>query len=293
MTEYINVRASEILDQGDLVTFLKARFGRRTKDVGRNLIKGTGCVEVRVLSNSPEFEEIRRFISTRRARGLEGYSKFSIGWYLRKYSKLELEQAEILRLMIHSHFEPCGEECGTIYETLCDKCNWGRQLSDLALDLRGVPQQKDMHETIARTEWIVSSKFVQLFVENDLTGAEFKPILDFKNPTTKSSEWYQLWITGGIGKLDEKTKLGRDPFNDSAVSWRCPRGHSVVTQFLSETYFCREAWDGSDIAVTSDLFGQGQNLVRPTPLIIISQRLFRVIEKAGLKGFSCEVAHLV
>jgi len=45
----------------------------------------------------------------------------------------------------------------------------------------------------------------------------------------KSSEWYQLWITGRIGKLAEMTKLGSDPFSDSAVSWRCPRGHAVVT----------------------------------------------------------------
>jgi hypothetical protein len=293
MTEYINVRASEILGQGDLVAFLKARFGEKTKVVGRNIIKGTECVEVRVLSNSPEFEEIRQFISTRRAQGLEGFSKFTIGRYLRKYSKLELQQAEILRLTIHSHFEPCGEECGTIYETLCDECNWGRQLSDLALDLHRIPQHKDLHETIARTEWIVSSKFVQLFVENGLTGAEFKPILDFRNPPKRSNEWYQLWIIGRIGKLAEITKLGRDPFNDSAVSWRCPLGHAVVAQFLSETYFHRTAWDGSDIAIMSDLFGQGRNLVRPTPLIIISQHLFRVISDAGLKGFSCEIAHLV
>ena len=293
MTEYINVRASEILDQQDLVAFLKARFGRKTKDVGRNVIKGTECVEVRVLSNSREFEEIRRFISAKRAQGLEGFSKFTIGWYLRKYSKRELRQAEILRLTIHSHFEPCGEECGTIYKTLCDKCNWGRQCSDLILDLRRVPQQKDMHETIARTEWIVSPKFVRLFVENGFTGAEFRPVLDLRNPMKKSDEWYQLWITGGIGKLSEMTRLGRDPFSDSALIWRCPRGHALVTQFLSETYFNRKSWDGSDIAATSDLFGQGQNLVRPTPLIVISQRLFRVIEEAGLKGFSCEVAHLV
>jgi len=293
MTDYVNVRASETLDQGELVAFLKSRFGQRTKGVGRHVIKGTECVELRVPSNSEEFEEIREFIREKRAQGAEGFSKLPIGWYLRKYTEQELGRAEILRLRINSHFEPSGEECGTIYETLCNHCNWGRQLSDLALDLRRIPQHKDIHDTIALLEWVVSSKFVQLFIENGLTGAEFKPILNFKNPIKKSDEWFQLKITGMIGKLAEMTKLGSDPFSDSIVGWRCPLGHSVVAQLLSEPFLHRDAWDNSDISVTRDLFGQGRHLVRPRPLIIISQRLFRVIENAGLKGFSCEVAHLV
>jgi hypothetical protein len=293
MTEYVNVRASEILDQGDLIKFLKSRFAGATRTVGRPGPKGSECIELRVRANSPEFEEIREFINARRKEGLHGFSDFTIGRYLRKYTKSELQQAEILRLLIPSYFESCGEECGTIYETLCHKCNWGRQVSDLILDLRGIPQQKDISQTIAWVEWVVSSKLVRTFTENKLTGAEFRPIFDFKNPTKKSNEWQQLWITGKIGGLAEKTKLGRDPFNESEVSWRCPLGHSVVTQFLSEPYFHRETWDGSDIAATIALFGQGRKVIRPTPLIIISQRVYRVIEEAGLKRFCYEIAHLV
>jgi len=58
MTEYVNVRASETLGQGELVSFLKSRFPRAAKPVGRTIVEGTECVEVRVASNSPEFEEI-------------------------------------------------------------------------------------------------------------------------------------------------------------------------------------------------------------------------------------------
>jgi hypothetical protein len=293
MTEYVNIRASEILDQGDLVKFLKSRFPDTTQSVAHAGPEGTECVEVRVPSHSTEFEEIREFIKAKRKQGLHGFSDFTIGWYLRKYTQQELQQAEVLRLLIPSYFESCGEECGTVYETLCDKCNWGRQVSDLILDLRRIPQQKDISETIARVEWVASSKFAHIFTENKLTGAEFRPIYDFKNPTKMSNEWRQLWITGAMGHLAGKTKVGKDPFNDSQVSWQCPLGHSAVTQFLSETYFQRETWDGSDIAVTSALFGQGRNVIRPTPLIIISQRLYSLIQDAGLKGFSFEIAHLV
>src|SRR5256884_7603618 len=76
MTEYVNVRASETLDQGELVAFLKSRFAAAMRPVGRTTVEGTECVEVRVSSNSPEFEEIRRFIVARRKQGLHGLSDF-------------------------------------------------------------------------------------------------------------------------------------------------------------------------------------------------------------------------
>lgn len=293
MTEYVNVRASETLNQEELVAFLKTRFSRIAKPIGRTVGEGTECVEVRVPSKSTEFEEIKEFIDIRRRRGLHGYSDFTIGHYLRKYTKAELQQAEVLRLNIAAHFEPCGEECGTIYETLCDHCNLGRQISDLIVDIRRVPQHKDICETIAWVEWIVSSRFAEVFAEEKLIGADFKPIFEFKNPTKQSRAWHQLWVTGKAGKLSKTTRLGKDPFSPSQVSWHCPFGHSVVTQFLSEIHLERNGWDGSDIAVTSDLFGQGRNLLRPIPLIIVSQRMYRALERAELKGFSYEIARLV
>jgi hypothetical protein len=132
-----------------------------------------------------------------------------------------------------------------------------------------------------------------MFRENKLTGAEFRPIFDLRNPTKQAKGWSQLWVTGKAGALAENTKLGRDPFSPSQVSWRCPLGHAVVTQFLSEIYLHRNSWDGSDIAITSALFGQGRNLLRPTPLIFISQQMYRVLQETEVKGYSCEVAHLV
>src|SRR5580692_4439424 len=47
MAEYVSVRASETLDQGDLVAFLKTRFPQITKPIGRAVGEGTECVEVR------------------------------------------------------------------------------------------------------------------------------------------------------------------------------------------------------------------------------------------------------
>ncbi len=252
-------------------------------------MRGGACTS----THSPGFEEIREFIVARRRQQVPGFSPpLTIGRYLRKYTKKELLDAEILLLERVSHFEPSGEECGTVYETLCKHCNWGRQISDLILDLRRVPQEKDISETIAWVEWVVSSKFAQTFAQNGLTGAEFKPVFDLRNPIKRSDKWNQLRVTGAAGSLAGATKMGRDPFSPSEVSWLCPLGHSAVTQFLSEIYLERSEWDGSDIAITGALFGQGRHLLRPTPLIFISQRMYRAISAAGLAGFSLEVAHL-
>jgi hypothetical protein len=292
MAEYFNLRASETLGQEELVEFLKSRFPAATKQVGRAFVSGTECVEVRVPSNSPEFDEIREFIITRRRQQVRGFSAFTLGWYLRKYTKKQLLDAEILLLNPVSHFEPSGEECGTVYETLCEHCNWGRQISDLVLDLRRVPQHKDISETIASVEWIISSRFAHTFAENEFRGAEFQPVFDLRSPLKRSDNWNQLKITGAAGSIAGATKMGRDPFSPAEIEWQCPLGHSMVTQFLSEIHLERNEWDGSDIAITVALFGQGRNLLRPVPLIFISQRMYRAMNAAGLTGFSLEVAHL-
>jgi hypothetical protein len=293
MTEYVCIRASEILNQGELVAFLKSQFPRSTSHRSKLIGEGTETVETRLPAHTSDLEKIRNFILERRNQGLHGFSDYSIGRYLRKYTDRDLQMAEILRIKISSHFEPAGEECGTIYENLCDHCNWGRQISNLTLDLRRVPQHMDIAETIAWVEWVVSSKFVQTFKNNDLTGADFQPILDVRNPMRPSVVWHQLQITGTAGPLAEETQFGWDPFSPSDVIWRCPLGHSAVGQFISEIYLRRKAWDGSDIAVTTSLFGQGRNLLRPVPIIVASQRAYRAFKAAGIKGLSYEPVHLL
>jgi hypothetical protein len=275
------------------VAFLESRFPGATKSIGRNSIEGTKRVETRVPADSPEFREIARYIESKRAQGQKAFEYFPVASYLRKYTKNELRDAELLTLNISSYFEPSGEECGTVYETLCQECNMGRQASELILDLRRAPQRKDMAQTIAWVEWVVSSRFVRIFHERKLNGAEFRPILEFKHPTRKSKDWHQLWVTGRTGKLSDRTQMGQDPFSPLQIGWYCPKGHSVATRFLSEIFLHREQCDGSDIAITENLFGQGRNLLRPTPLIVISSRLYRLLDENKVKGFSCEIVRLV
>jgi hypothetical protein len=101
------------------------------------------------------------------------------GWRpRRKYTKTEKDDAEIFHLVITAAFEPTGEECGTEYDDhdCCSYCGAGRQqVSELKLNLRRVPKNKDIARTIA-DEWIVSERFTALCRERRVSGVEFPPV---------------------------------------------------------------------------------------------------------------------
>jgi len=291
MTEFVTLRASQVLDQGELIRFLNRQFGKHMRVVGKPL-PGMETFEVRIRMPSQEFDLVNDFICKKRSEGTEEFVKYTLGSVNRRYTKRDLANAQLLWATIVRHFEPCGEECGTTYETLCSHCNLGRQVSDLLLDLRRAPQHKDICETISWIEWIVTSKFKQAVEDYDLSGAQFRPVFDLRSPLACSEIWSQIHVTGRAGKLAPSTVLGRDPFDRGQVSWRCPQGHSTVAQFLSEVCITGSDWDGSDVSITSDLFGQGRNLLRPTPLLLISQKAYQAFEQVGIQGLSYEVAHL-
>jgi hypothetical protein len=288
MTEFMTLRASQILNQGELIRFLNKQFGKSVRVVGKSL-PGMETVEVCIKVPSKEFDLVNDFICSRRSDGAEEFVNYTLGRINRKYTQRELASAPLLWAKIIPHFEPCGEECGTTYETLCGHCNLGRQVSDLLLDLRPAPQHKDICETISWVEWIVTSKFKQAVEDNNLSGALFGPVFDLRS---SSKIWSQIQVTGRAGKLAPSMVVGRDPFDRGRVPWRCPHGHSTVTQFLSEVCITASDWDGSDVSITSDLFGQGRNLLRPTPLLLISQKAHQSFEQVGIRGLSYEVVRL-
>ena len=79
----------------------------------------------------------------------------------------------------------------------------------------------------------------------------------------------------------------------AAMGWRCPRGHVSGDNLLSEVYVERAKWDGSDICATEDMVGWRQGVLVPSPIILISQRFYRLLQEGNFKGFRVEVAHLV
>lgn len=130
---------------------------------------GYNCRKVLIETCDPRMPEIGRI---RRELEAVGSSFFSGCYYVRKYTKDEVERAELFWVFITACFEPAGEECGTVYDetTACRFCGAGRtQRSDLILDLRRAPKSKQIARTVA-DEWIVSQELAELLEMEPLTG---------------------------------------------------------------------------------------------------------------------------
>ena len=285
---------------------------------------------------------------------------FFLGWEIkRRYSRRELEAAELFCLWITAVFEPAGEQCGTVYDesTACPICGAGRtQVTNLILDLRKVPKGKDIARTIAH-EWIVSQRLAEILLDAGMTGFELRPVrhraryedepvdltkvpsgrellrraqeagIDYgtwefnvwlnrpeerelldkadqehaellaRRAARRSKPmpvWYQLVVSSTPVPTVSPTRFGIAPFDeDPEGRYRCPLGHVSGLSLLSEVWVPREAWDGSDIVCTKNLVGGRRGVLVPRPLLLISPRLWRLLEARQIKGYEVEVAHLV
>ncbi|WNG52086.1 hypothetical protein F0U60_54255 [Archangium minus] len=227
-------------------------------------------------------------------------SSFFTYWDIRRtYTKKELEAAELFHLRLRSAFEPEGEQCGTKYDesVACPHCGRGaRQLNELRLEPGSLPRGKDITRSIAYSEIIVSSRLVEALRAHGISGARFLPVLRKDGRGTIDS-WYQLEVTSRPLGVAPVTRFGVSPFDpDSRGEYRCPLGHVAGLCPLSELSVRREDWDGSDLCVAAQWIGyrsRNGGAFRPYPLLLISQKLRRLLGELKSKGFELEVAHLV
>ena len=94
-----------------------------------------------------------------------------------------------------------------------------------------------------------------------------------------------------------QTRFGVAPFDeDEKGEYRCPKGHVLGLNLLSEVWVKREDWDGADVCATKQWVGyrsRNGGAFRPHPLLLVSQRLRRLLGELKAKGFELEVAHPV
>jgi hypothetical protein len=222
---------------------------------------------------------------------------FFLGWDVRRlYDEHELAAAAYLRLIIVPTFEPVGEECGTLYskEGACGLCGFGRrQISNLKLDVRRIPRGKDLAETIAGDEWVFSRRLCELIEQNHLTGAEFRPIEQCASSTVVN-DWRQIIVSSAPIGVSRDTIVGIHPFDhDTAGTYRCPNGHLLGLNLLSELSLTAAEVDGSDFLVTREAIGAQRGVLVPRRLIVISQDVWRILRDNEVRGWRVEVAHLV
>jgi hypothetical protein len=210
----------------------------------------------------------------------------------RKYTQRELQEARLLWLRVRPFFEPTGEDCGTVYDETkaCPKCGFGaRQVGPLHLELKRIPK-RDIARTLGG-EIVVSARLAEEMRAAGIRGYELGPVVSRQGKPTP--DWYQLLLPECMAELAPQTRVGADFFVPEPDEARCPEGHVVGFDVLSEVYVQRSSVGEVDWCCTRQAVGQRLGPYRPLPLLLISQRLYQFLTTRKVKRFDVEVAHLV
>lgn len=292
-------------------------YAREYLDKTDGVCLGGSVRKLVVTETDALFAKVGRLDCDFRARGKAFFTSWMI---LRKYSPHELANAQAFQLNVKRIIEPAGIECGTAYDEsgVCTFCGAGaRQVSDLVLDARSLPKQQTVG--VAKTlsgELIASAVFVQIAKSQRIVGVDFRDIRQRGNTEVVIQNWQQIVLASSPVSVVAPTQIGTTPFEkgetdfhgqeslltkfgiagswcDQAGNYRCPLGHTIGLNILSELSVSKVEFDVSDIAVTKQCVGVRRGLLRPEPLIVVSPRVRQTIVDNGVTGVKFEIAHLV
>jgi hypothetical protein len=133
-----------------------------------------------------------------------------------------------------------------------------------------------------------------LFNQHGILGASLHPVRAKGAKSLEPSGWSQLVISRTEAEIVAPTRVGNDPFDDDLKNeYRCPQGHLLGLNLLSELSISSASVDGSDIVASRQFIGVRRGVLRPERVLLLSPKLRRLINSEKLKGCEIEVAHLV
>lgn len=265
---------------------------------------GTSVKVIQVDFDEPRLKlipEISREIKNKYNRG------FVLSWkIIRKYSKKECEDADLFHIIIQRVFDSSSDDLNTHYDLskVCSNCGAGRELvGNLKLHSKVLPNI-DISKSISG-EIIVSKKFVELVNENSIRGLKFLNI-----ETEKGYSNFKHLRAESILPISNRTIAGIDPFDSSESAssvtvsmsdkhlfemneevYRCPKGHTIGLNLLSEPYVVFDKTQITQDFFESDkLVGVNRGSLKPEPIIFCSKKLKDLILFHNLKGFKFEIA---
>jgi hypothetical protein len=107
--------------------------------------------------------------------------------------------------------------------------------------------------------------------------------------------WFQLVVTSNNVRTVSPTCFKTRPFSsiEDDESFSCPLGHVSGLNLFSEVWVSRHDWDGSDFIQTENMVGTRRGLLVPTPLLLISPRVWKLFREADIRGYRINIAHFV
>lgn len=275
MKESIDFR----IDDRDASRYLPADLGVRV---------GT-CVRKIVLTSDDPW--VKRLAQLDAELRLQGISLIPSCWYCRKYSKTELDAAQLIQLVPTRWFEPCGEECGTVYDdsVACPECGAGaRVVSPLRLRASSIPSKSDVAMSIA-DELVFSDAFAAALRSCGLPESHLERV-DFGRSQRSQRNWYRPTLDVPTLDVIHPTTAGENPIRGINPPFgRCPRGDTLGLNLLSELNVRHPNSALQPLYRTKQYFGHRMGLLRPSQKWMLSQPAWRAVHQASLKGFKGEV----
>ncbi|MGO9768276.1 MAG: hypothetical protein ACLPSW_01755 [Roseiarcus sp.] len=106
--------------------------------------------------------------------------------------------------------------------------------------------------------------------------------------------WHQFIVDSTPVHFSTQTRFGNKPFDeDEEGKNRCPLGHVLGLNILSELYIKKSDWDGSDFVRTVEFVGTRRGLLRPRNFMLASPKVRNLFLENKIKGAEFEVAYLV
>jgi hypothetical protein len=246
---------------------------------------------IHILKEDPKFEQIRTL--SKEIRDKKNDFLFLYSNIKRQYGNEEFDRATLFQLKITTTFEPAGEECGTLYDekTGCEICGANRkQIGLLRLRKDSIPKT-DIARTIAG-EIVVSEKFAAVFKKKGLKGALLEPVV-LNNATFNC---YQLVSAIEI-ELSQNTIAGINLFDLSTSSegeiYKCPKGHTLGLNLLSEAYVVGSRSIGAnDFFSSKQKIGARRGLLRPEQIYFCSPAFREMVHEERLSGFEFEITNV-
>jgi hypothetical protein len=222
---------------------------------------------------------------------IEFLNKEQINYYIfrREYSfsKKEIERAEILELSIDGNADDSDSQETLLY--LCDNCgNYVNHLhrENLHVAYKYIKKYDISISHPCNNEIFVSEKLKYLLTANCIISSEFAPVYQLEKENLIDG-YYYLKLKEGIGDVVSPTLIDRGE--------RC-NSCGFYNRFLIKglLYFDRGTWNGEDIFYTKDWFGDIYNSKSSmSKEVIITQRLYQLMKKNNIKGFSVRPAFFI
>jgi hypothetical protein len=271
--------------------------------------------DIRKVTLSTRDPRYQRVGELQRRLRLEGNEAFIFGWEItRRYTAAELKRAGWFSVNWTSTFEPEGEACGTVYDETdaCphvyvpetttfvagagnmtigpDTCGVGaRQLMPLILDGRRIPRGRDFARTIASEE-IVSERAKDVLERAGIAGVTFEPVR-YRGLRPRLDQWYQIVVQSSPVDIVAPTVACEGPFEVESTVYRCPHGHTIGLNLLSELSVEGLSDFAGDVVRTRQCVGVRRGVLRPKAILVVSQKIRNAVVEFGLKGWRFEVVH--